>query len=144
MNNKGDITFGRWNDKDEHWDIWLYSEEQFYSLPHAGFGGFKPSINDRGEVAYNIWQNDFGDTGVFLLRRIAPPGDMDHDCRIDFSDFGKFQLCFTGPDQGPPGGLLGDCTRSDLDGDGDVDKRDFDAFLSAVTGPAEMVPGCEP
>lgn len=144
INNNGDITFMRWHEGDQHWDIWLYKNDKFHSLPDAGFGAWGPRINDRGEVCWNIWQNDFGDTGVFFMRRIAPKADSDHDCHVDFADFQAFQLCFTGADAGPPGGLLGDCTRSDLDGDGDVDNGDFEAFLGAVTGPGERVPGCEP
>jgi hypothetical protein len=121
----------------------LYKDGVFYQLPDMGFWSAGSDINDRGEVAWR-GVDDYGDTAIFMLRRIAPPGDMDHDCHVDFADFQAFQLCFTGADNRPPGGLLGDCTPFDLDDDDDVDYADFEAFLLAFTGADAVVPDCEP
>jgi hypothetical protein len=57
-------------------------------------------------------------------------GDFDADGDIDLTDFGQFQLCFTGP-----GGMAAaGCGCADFDRDNDVDLVDFNAFQLAFTG----------
>jgi hypothetical protein len=58
-------------------------------------------------------------------------GDCDDDGDVDLTDFGAFQLCFTGPG----GGIAPGCECADFDGDGDVDLTDFGGFQLAFTGP---------
>jgi hypothetical protein len=58
-------------------------------------------------------------------------GDCDGDGDLDLTDFGQFQLCFTGP-----GGTAGpECACADFDGDNDIDLADFNAFQLGFTGP---------
>jgi hypothetical protein len=120
------------------------SEKVFYHLPDLGLShGAWAAINDCGELAWLARPLNDGDTVVLVLRRIAPNGDFNHDCRIDAYDFSILENCFTGPDAGPADGLLADCTRADFDDDGDVDETDVSAFLGAAGGPAAPVPDCQ-
>ena len=61
----------------------------------------------------------------------AVPPDLDGDNDVDASDFGWFQACLTGPDQGwvPP-----DCRAADFEQDGDVDAQDFLVFEVCASG----------
>lgn len=73
---------------------------------------------------------------VSLAQDGAPPiilPDFDHDGDVDLDDFGRFQLCLTGP------GVVQDdplCLRARLDGDVDVDQSDLNLFLKCMSGPA--------
>ncbi len=144
VNNLGYISFARWDDELEKWDVILYRDGKFLRLPAEGLWGTDSDINDRGEVSFRVFDDRTGYTDIFLMRRIAPKGDFDHDCHVDLRDFRIMQLCFTGPDAGPPGGLLGPCQRADFDDDKDVDYDDFAAFFATVTGPGETLPDCQP
>lgn len=68
-----------------------------------------------------------------------PFADADGDGDVDQSDFGIFQLCYSGTN----GGILTvspSCICFDRDfggtGDGDVDVEDFNAFQACASGPA--------
>ena len=64
--------------------------------------------------------------------------DLDNDCDVDQSDFGKFQTCLTG--SGIP--LDGEqCTDADLDGDNDVDQDDLIILTGCMSG-ADYLPTC--
>jgi 6-phosphogluconolactonase (cycloisomerase 2 family) len=69
---------------------------------------------------------------VIYLPPDQADGDFDGDGDVDLSDFGQFQLCFTGP-----GGSFDDpdCAAFDFDDDGDVDLADFGQFQLVFTGP---------
>jgi hypothetical protein len=69
--------------------------------------------------------------GVGLVPALGMPGDFDDDGDVDLTDFGAFQLCFTGSDGGPVGP---ECEPGDFDGDGDVDLTDFGSYQLAFTG----------
>ncbi len=60
------------------------------------------------------------------------PTDFDGDLDADLDDFGFFQNCLTGPNQGPPAPR---CGPADLDLDGDVDQDDFGVFQLCTTLP---------
>jgi hypothetical protein len=60
-------------------------------------------------------------------------GDCDGDGDVDLTDFGTFQLCFTGPN--PKAGLDPACECTDFDGDNDADLADFAQFQLSFTGP---------
>ncbi len=63
---------------------------------------------------------------------LSPSSDLDGDYDVDLGDFALFQLCFTGPDNGPvPAG----CECVDVDGDDDIDLDDYEAFIQIMTGP---------
>ena len=144
INNQGDITFAQWNESDQKWETWLYKNKQFFRLPdfdHWCAGG---RINDLGEVVWKGLHDTTGASALFLLRRIAPKGDFNHDCHIDMYDLSSFQSCFTGSDIGPPNGFLADCTRGDFDEDGDIDLDDVGGFAQAFTGPDTMAKDCQP
>ena len=78
-----------------------------------------------------------------MLRKTGPLGDMNSDCHVDMIDVRAMQVCFTGMDNPPAGGLIAGCTRGDFDSDGDVDLDDYEEFLDSITGPGDVVPGCE-
>ncbi len=65
-------------------------------------------------------------------------GDGDQD--IDFDDYRRLQLCYTGP-VGPlpspayPAGPPLHCIVFDSDGDGDIDDTDYSAFHGVMLGP---------
>jgi hypothetical protein len=146
IGNNGDITYLAWDEPLRLYEQVLFraSEKVFYHLPDLGLShGAWAAINDCGELAWLARPLNDGDTVVLVLRRIAPNGDFNHDCRIDAYDFSILENCFTGPDAGPADGLLADCTRADFDDDGDVDETDVSAFLGAAGGPAAPVPDCQ-
>jgi hypothetical protein len=58
-------------------------------------------------------------------------GDMDVDGDVDLSDFGAFQICYTGNGNVQTDPL---CAGAKLDGDGDVDDSDFAVFQSCLSG----------
>ncbi|GMU23640.1 MAG: hypothetical protein AMXMBFR13_37180 [Phycisphaerae bacterium] len=67
-------------------------------------------------------------------------GDFDFDGDVDQDDFGLFQACATGPQNGPP---PRGCDDRDLDGDGDVDQSDFGFFQRCISGAGVAgEPGC--
>jgi hypothetical protein len=59
------------------------------------------------------------------------PGDFDRDGDVDQEDFGRFQVCFSGPAvHWVPG-----CEANDLDTDQDVDQSDFAVLHRCLSGP---------
>ena len=61
-----------------------------------------------------------------------PPADFDEDGDVDQDDFGLWQLCYTGSNNGIPE----DCACMDLDRDGvDIDQADFTRFQLCSAGP---------
>ncbi len=142
VNNLRDIAHGQINPATSLSDTVLIEHDgSTYTLPGFGLNCEGVRINDRAEV---VWKGtDGGLGGILLLRRIAPNGDFNHDCRINAYDLAILENCYTGDGNGPAGGLLADCTRADFDGDGDVDQADVDEFMAVVTGVEGMVDGCE-
>ncbi len=65
------------------------------------------------------------------------PGDFDVDGDVDGDDFGEFQLCATGPAQGP---VASGCEPTDMDGDDDTDQSDFGLWQVLLTGPCDCPP----
>jgi hypothetical protein len=61
---------------------------------------------------------------------VAP--DFDEDGDVDLEDFGAFQVCHTGPNEGPPDA---GCEWADFDSDNDVDLSDFGLFQRCMSGP---------
>ncbi len=144
INNSGDIYFGLWNTELGKWDAILLRGETLYRLPDFGLSNSQGSLNDRGELAWRGGQEGLPFWNIVLMRRVAPSGDMNHDCHLDLVDLRIMQICNTGSENAPPGGLLAQCARADFDGDGDVDVHDFELFLEVQTGPDVLVPNCEP
>ncbi len=62
----------------------------------------------------------------------GPPPDLDCDQDVDLNDFGIFQACATGANQGPP--AVG-CDIADFDIDLDIDQSDFGIFQRCISGP---------
>jgi hypothetical protein len=148
INNIGDITYVRWNEMQGWWELWLHKarDQAAFMIPNQGFShtGGPVGMNECGELAWRSRLPGGGNPStVFLLRRVAPTGDFNHDCRIDAVDFSIIENCFTGNRNGPPDGLYGDCTRADFDEDGDVDETDLSQFMNAHGGPAQAVIDCQ-
>ncbi len=75
----------------------------------------------------------------------TPFADTDADSDVDQSDFGAWQVCYTGQNGGVPAG----CECLNRDGDGDIDSIDFGRFDDCWTGPnvpwsQGMTPDCQP
>ena len=62
-------------------------------------------------------------------------GDFDDDTDVDQDDFGRFELCMTGPALGPP---PAGCENMDMDADGDVDVADFGRLQRCFSGPSAL------
>lgn len=92
--------------------------------------GFGQGPDGEVYVCTNTTGVPFEDTGA-VLKIVPSKGDCDGDVDVDLTDFGGFQLCFTGAGGGPVGP---ECTCSDFDNDGDVDLNDFGGFQLAFTG----------
>jgi hypothetical protein len=144
INNVDEIAFAKWFADEQLWKHAIYKNGQIYVLPNFGMTNARRSLNDRGEIAMRSLNPQTSDTDLFLLRRLAPKGDCDHDCRADMWDRAVFENCFTGRDVGPVGGLLADCARADFDEDGDVDLADLASLEAVAGGPGEALKGCEP
>lgn len=144
INNSGDVIFMRWNDATVRWDTWLHLDGEFLLVSDGVGSSAGGAINDTQNASWREIVNDFGDTGILILRRIGPKGDFDHDCHVDWFDFMIFQRCFAQDTQTPTGEPLAVCARADFDDDGDVDRDDFAAFENVYTGPEESLEKCEP
>lgn len=143
INNRGTIAFSRPNG--EIREVILLKDNVSYTLPSNQYSAAFMSINEHDELAWRGFDFEQGGiSAIFVLRRIAPKGDFNHDCRIDFFDYAMFQRCFTGADAGPENGLLGTCTRADFNADGDVDLEDASQFFDVMNGPDGPILDCVP
>lgn len=93
----------------------------------------------NGYGALSVWcvaaKADFG-SGTFP----RSPADFDIDGDADLDDFGHFQACTTGANQGPPSP---GCEDADLDGDNDIDQEDFGVLQACLSGPGRPAdPSC--
>jgi hypothetical protein len=69
----------------------------------------------------------------------VPPGDFDHDGRVDLRDLDHFEGCRSGPTLP----WTSDCGDADLDADADVDQEDFGIFQKCFAGPEKPAdPAC--
>lgn len=75
----------------------------------------------------------YNTTPVSSMATPAGPGDYDRDGDVDQSDFGKFQLCLSGPYITQNDSA---CTRMKLDADDDVDQDDLTLWQNCYSGPA--------
>ncbi len=67
--------------------------------------------------------------------------DLDEDGDVDQGDFGRFQVCFTGP--GEPV-VAPTCALADFDNDGLVDQADAGLLLECLSGPGMIAdPSCD-
>lgn len=81
----------------------------------------------------SIWlRSGGGFVAMFTGETIEVP-DFDQDGDVDQSDFGHFQSCYTGQDQGPPSA---GCENAKLDTDNDVDIYDLTYFKNCMSGPS--------
>ncbi len=128
------ISFARHNEAADRNEVWLHKNDTLYLLSDAQHSAVATAINDLDEVAWRAFVNDSGDTSILMLQEIATAGDFDGNGVIDLRDLRAMQVCFTGSDGAPPGGLLGACTRADFDADGDVDLDDFASFDGVFVG----------
>lgn len=141
INNNDDVAFALWIVEDQLWRHALLRDGIVYLPENYGFWTARSAINNRGDVVLRNRDPDDGHCSLFMLRRIAPKGDFNHDCMIDLYDFSILQRCGTAT-PGPEGRLLAECIRGDFDDDGDVDANDWAAFSEAYGGPAVTVNGC--
>jgi hypothetical protein len=101
----------------------------------TNFGGSIYFVGDNNKAVMLGQTTIEGSANEYWLIRFDYPterivGDCDLDGDIDLLEFGRFQLCYQGPDQ--PINI--DCSCMDFDADGDVDLTDFAAFTSEFTG----------
>lgn len=142
INNSGNVSFGRTIEDLDANVHFLLKDGVEYQMPDLGLGAGSQAINDRDELAMRFIDFPGDQHHIYMLRRIAPQGDFNHDCRIDLYDHQIFENCYTGDGLGPADGLLADCTRADFDVDGDVDELDHAAFMGVADGPGLAVVGC--
>ncbi len=71
---------------------------------------------------------------IYLTVEPSPwaPCDFDTDGDVDQEDFGRFQVCYSGPGVTQPDPA---CRGARLDEDDDVDQADFALFQSCASGP---------
>lgn len=75
------------------------------------------------------------------LHVISVLPDLDEDGDVDQEDFGRFQVCFTGPG-GPV--VAPTCGLADFDNDGLVDQADAGLLLECLSGPGMIAdPSCD-
>jgi hypothetical protein len=96
-----------------------------YSVAGLGSGIHHANITLTDPLASNSPQT------VVVTVIVGTPGDFDLDGDVDMSDFGEFQLCYTGEgiEQNDPA-----CTSARLDPDPDVDLDDFTIFQNCLSG----------
>jgi|GEM_PF-2784801 len=91
-------------------------------------------VSDRGAVVEAVQYDAYGKPTVY-----RPYGDTDYDGDVDWTDYGNWADCMSGPsgaDDWVAPSLA--CTSwYDLDLDGDVDMVDFAVYQSIYTGPVE-------
>ena len=106
-----------------------YDYEWVYPL--HGASGIADSLNWNGGA--RTFSAPFsGDVLLYLIEspERPPTGDFDEDGDVDLDDFGRFQVCFSGPVHAYPPG----CAYADLDSNGVVDANDLDIFSNCVGG----------
>ncbi len=95
-------------------------------ITQAEAGSYRCVVTDLyGEKPSN-------DAVITVFGKGFPPGDMDHDNDVDMSDFGVFQLCYTGSGVAQ---IDPTCAEAKLDRDSDVDANDADIFANCLSGP---------
>jgi hypothetical protein len=102
-----------------------------YRTLTGGSDGAPQPMNDRQQLGLSVEFTD-GTEHAYLAELFAT-ADADLDGDTDLSDFGAFQICFSGS-----GGeaVTNECaTAFDFDFDGDVDLSDFAEFQLDYTGP---------
>ncbi len=97
-------------------------------------------VTGLGVGADRVLTVAYHDNDVTLTVAELVLADFDADGDVDLDDFGEFQVCSTGPAQGPP---PPGCPDKDLDGDGDIDQDDFGIFQRCISGASQPAdPGC--
>jgi len=131
LNNRGDISFGRFHDDTDTGQLWLYHDGEIVQLTDDPVWSSNDSrINDWGEIAWRI-SPGLPTSDLVFMRRIRT-GEANFDGDIDLEDARVLHDCLTGPGDFD---RLCDCRFLDLDHDRDVDLADFARFQRAYTGP---------
>jgi uncharacterized protein (DUF362 family) len=92
--------------------------------------GWQPGNYDVTVTLYDDALNQTDVTRQYKVNMYAP-ADFDQDEDVDMEDYGHFQSCLTGNNQGPP---MAGCENADLSGDGDVDQEDLGIFQNCLSG----------
>jgi len=134
-----------WMDEDEYPVMVIEDASSppcYFKYDSFCFGTYGQS---SASIIYFDWMS-FTDTGMWapgqeddcigsLIPVLAPCNDpfadADSDSDVDQDDFALFQICYTGPGDGVPGG----CHCFDSDGDDDIDLIDLDNFENCASGP---------
>ncbi len=133
----------RWHDGTDWHQVW-YDDAQSLGLKYD----LADSENLQG---VGMWALGYDRTRTELWEELerryyrnctARLPDFDGDRDVDQADFGRFQLCITGPDI-PQNDTT--CARAKLDSDSDVDANDVTLFTGCMTGPGGTLdPTCLP
>ncbi len=114
--------------------VWIC--DQFTQPGVAGQYVFEScNIEDEQRYYFAAFSHDgagnYASEAAVVYKPLWLPGDIDGDDDVDMEDFGRFQLCLTGPFVPQDDPL---CQEALLDGDDDVDKDDLNILHNCLSG----------
>ena len=129
LNDLGDISFNRWHDDSQTWQVWLYRKKQILQLSDDPFWNRDGDINNAGEVA---WRSGDTQTSDIRYMRRFPSGDLNCDGSLDLTDVEPFILALIDPDEYPKQYPACDLMLGDVNADGSVDLVDVEPFIELL------------
>jgi len=129
---------GDYTGNDDHYFHVLTESGILTEVPGLAYMVIRVRLSNDAGVEWSM--SNIDNVAFFAIAATVAP-DFDKDGDVDLEDFGMFQVCITGPDDGPPDP---GCEQADFDNDNDVDLSDFGLFQRCMSGPNILADaGCD-
>jgi hypothetical protein len=132
LNSRGDVSFNRWHDDTETWQVWLCRRGEFYQVTDEATWSFDGRIDDHGDIAFTTGDSYLVTTNIRMLKRRAP-GDLNCDGAVNSFDIDPFVMALIHKDEYQAQYADCDFMLADMNLDGAVNVFDIDPFVQALT-----------